>query len=116
MTNESGAFFQAGLRVGGPFSILVNADGFDGEAIDGVFLRPGSQAPLRIALNTQATDIIVVRGQAINTTDLNNGVGSNFSARDIANQPSATRDVISRPAGVLRRRRPALRDRREPAL
>ncbi|MCR9129476.1 MAG: TonB-dependent receptor [Alphaproteobacteria bacterium] len=95
VTNESGAFFQSGLRVGGPFSILVNAEGFDGQAIDGVFLRPGSQAPLRIALNPQATDIIVVTGQAINTTDLNNGVGSNFTAEDIANQPAANRDVIA---------------------
>ena len=95
VTNESGAFFQGGLRVGGPFSILISAPGFEGEAIDGVSLRPGSNSPLTIALNDQARDIIVVTGQAINQTDLNNGVGSNFSASDIANQPSATRDVIA---------------------
>ncbi len=95
VTNETGSFFQGGLRVGGPFSILVSAEGFQGEAIDGVNLRPGSNAPLSIRLGAQATDIIVVTGQAINTTDLNNGVGSNFSARDIANQPSANRDVIA---------------------
>lgn len=95
VTNDSGAFFQGGLRVGGPFSILISAPGFEGEAIDGVNLRPGSNSPLTIALNDQAADIIVVTGQAINQTDLNNGVGSNFSASDIANQPSATRDVIA---------------------
>jgi hypothetical protein len=95
VTNETGSFFQSGLRVGGPFTILVSAPGFEGEAIDGVFLRPGSQSPLNIVLNPQATDVIVVTGQAINAGDLNNGVGTNFTAQDIANQPAANRDVIA---------------------
>ncbi|MAP48961.1 MAG: hypothetical protein CMH90_05715 [Oceanicaulis sp.] len=94
VTNETGQFFQSGLRVGGPYSIIVAAPGFQGEALDGVNLRPGNQSPLTLTLNPQAADVIVVTGQAINTTDLNNGVGSNFSADDIANQPSANRDVI----------------------
>lgn len=93
-TNEVGAFSQSGLRVGGPFSILVSAPGFEGEAIDGLNFVPGSNAPLTIALNPQAMDVVVVTGQAINRTDLNNGVGSTYSARDISNQPSANRDVI----------------------
>ncbi len=95
VTGDTGSFFQSGLRVGGPFTILVSAPGFEGEAIDGVFLRPGSQSPLNIVLNPQATDVIVVTGQAINMSDLNNGVGTNFTAEDIANQPAANRDVIA---------------------
>lgn len=94
VTNETGQFFQSGLRVGGPYSIIVAAPGFQGEALDGVNLRPGNQSPLTLTLNPQAADVIVVTGQAINTMDLNNGVGSNFTAEDIANQPSANRDVI----------------------
>jgi len=96
VTNETGQFFQGGLRVGGPYTIVVAAAGFEGEVVDGMFLRPGSQSPLTLTLNPQSTtDVIVVTGQAINTNDLNNGVGSNFSARDIANQPAANRDVIA---------------------
>ena len=34
-------------------------------------------------------------GTVINATDLNNGVGSNYTARDISNQPSLNRDVIA---------------------
>jgi len=94
VTNETGQFFQSGLRVGGPYTVVVAAPGFEGEALNDVFLRPGNQAPLSLTLNPQGTDVIVVTGQAINTMDLNNGVGSNFSAEDIANQPSANRDVI----------------------
>jgi hypothetical protein len=94
-TTESGQFFASGLRVGGPYSVLVAAAGFEGEALDGLTLQPGSQSPLRIALAPQSTEVIVVTGQAINTNDLNNGVGSNFTARNIANQPSLNRDVVS---------------------
>ncbi|GGE41150.1 Oar protein [Marinicauda pacifica] len=94
VTNESGNFSQSGLRVGGPFTVAVNAPGFEGDVIDGLNLAPGSQPPLTLTLNPQASDVIVVTGQAINRLDLNNGVGSVYSARDIANQPSANRDVL----------------------
>lgn len=95
VTNETGAFSQAGLRVGGPFTITVSAAGFEGEAIDGLRFVPGANAPLTIALNPQVTDVVVVTGQAINRMDLNNGVGSVYSASDISNQPAANRDVIA---------------------
>lgn len=94
-TNDSGAFFASGLRVGGPYTITVAASGFDGQALEGLNLRPGPQSPLRLTLNPQGEDVIVVTGQAINTNDLNNGVGSNFTSRDIANQPTISRDVIA---------------------
>ncbi len=94
-TTASGQFFASGLRVGGPYTVTVSAAGFEGEALDGLRLQPGSQSPLRIALAPQTTEVITVTGQAINTTDLNNGVGSNFTARNIANQPSLNRDVVS---------------------
>ena len=94
-TGGSGAFLQTGLRVGGPYTIIVSAPGFEGEALDGLRLAPGGQAPLRIALAPTAADVITVTGQAISRQDLNAGVGSNFTARDVANQPSLSRDVIS---------------------
>lgn len=96
VTGATGAFFQSGLRVGGPYTITVVAPGFEGDVIENLSLRPGSQPPLRIALRPAATtDVIVVTGQAVNTLDLNNGVGSSYTAEDIANQPSLARDVIS---------------------
>ncbi|MEO1039892.1 MAG: TonB-dependent receptor [Pseudomonadota bacterium] len=95
VTNETGAFFQSGLRVGGPYTVTITAPGYQGDALTGLNLRPGSQAPLRFSLDPQAVETIVVTGQAINTLDLNNGVGSNFTADDIANQPAANRDVIA---------------------
>lgn len=93
-TGDTGSFFQPGLRVGGPYTISVMAPGFEGEVLEGLFLRPGTQAPLQIALSSANVDVITVTGVAINRIDLNNGVGSSYSARDIANQPATSRDVL----------------------
>jgi len=93
-TSATGSFFQSGLRVGGPYSIYVSAAGFEGDVLEGLFLQPGPQAPLTIALNSANREVITVTGTAINTIDLNNGVGSNFSARDVTNAPSLNRDLI----------------------
>lgn len=94
-TGGTGQFVQTGLRVGGPYNLMVSAPGFDGDAIEGLTLAPGAQAPLRITLAPATADVVTVTGQAISRVDLNAGVGSNFTARDVANQPSLARDVIS---------------------
>lgn len=94
-TGGSGQFVQTGLRVGGPYNLMVSAPGYEGDAIEGLTLAPGAQAPIRITLAPATADVITVTGQAISRVDLNAGVGSNFTARDVANQPSLSRDVIS---------------------
>lgn len=94
-TGATGSFFESGLRVGGPYAVTITAAGFEGEALNDLFLAPGSQAPLQVALDAQSMETIIVTGVAVNSLDLNNGVGSNYSARDIANQPAANRDVIA---------------------
>ncbi|MDZ7789704.1 MAG: TonB-dependent receptor [Xanthomonadales bacterium] len=98
VTGDSGGFFRSGLRVGGPYQITVQAEGYEGEQESDIFLEPGSQDPLVFTLGEANRDLgsIQVVGTAISeATALNNGVGSTFSARDIQNQPSADRDVIS---------------------
>lgn len=99
-TSSNGGFFQTGLRPGGPYSITVSAPGFQGTAVEGLNLSPGTQPPLRLRLaatgdDTAVLDTVVVTGAAISALDLNNGVGSNYSARDVANQPSLARDIIA---------------------
>ncbi|OZB17869.1 MAG: hypothetical protein B7X53_05050 [Hyphomonas sp. 34-62-18] len=99
-TSSNGGFFQTGLRPGGPYSITVSAPGFEGTAVEGLNLSPGTQPPLRLRLaatgdDTAVLDTVVVTGAAISALDLNNGVGSNYGARDVANQPSLARDIIA---------------------
>ena len=93
-TTGTGSFYASGLRVGGPYRVFVSAPGFEGDVIDDLMLQPGSQAPISIRLSSATTDVITVTGQAINTLDLNNGVGSTYSARDVSNTPSLNRDLI----------------------
>jgi outer membrane receptor for ferrienterochelin and colicin len=93
-TTATGSFFASGLRVGGPYRLFVTAAGYEGDVSDGLMLQPGSQAPISIRLAAASVEVITVTGQAINTLDLNNGVGSSFSSRDVANAPSLNRDLI----------------------
>ena len=98
-TGSSGNFFQAGLRPGGPYSITVTAEGFDGGTLDNLNFAPGPQSPLRITLassdDTAVLEKVVVTGAAINVLDLNSGVGSNLTSKDISNQPTLNRDLAS---------------------
>ncbi len=93
-TGNNGSFFEGGLRVGGPYTATVTAPGFEPIVLDGLFFEPGSNNPLTLTLRPQdAVEQIIVRGTAVNAIDLNNGVGSSFTAADLANQPSFDRDL-----------------------
>ncbi len=98
-TGTSGNFFQSGLRPGGPYSLTVEAQGFEGGTLTGLSFAPGPQSPLQLTLaaidDTAVLEKVVVTGSAINLQDLNNGVGSNLTSRDLANQPTLNRDLAS---------------------
>ena len=95
-TGGSGSFFQPGLRVGGPYTIRVDADGFQGAQIDAIFLAPGSQRPFNVELTpvAEAYEELVVVAEAMPIQDLKNGIGSQYTSDDILNQPATSRDVI----------------------
>ncbi|MFN3312307.1 MAG: TonB-dependent receptor domain-containing protein [Hyphomonas sp.] len=100
VTSSNGNFFQTGLRPGGPYSIVVAAPGYAGESLGDIRLSPGTSPALRIRVAAEGDDtammgVVTVTGSAISQLDLNNGVGSNYSSRDIANQPSLARDIIA---------------------
>lgn len=90
-TNSSGGFFATGLRVGGPYTVSIVAEGLESDEVVDIFLDAGEVEPLRVTM--YETTAIVVTGVRPSVS-LNNGAGSAFTDRDIANQPSVTRDVI----------------------
>lgn len=96
-TGASGNYFQPGLRIGGPYTVAVTAEGYRVSHVDDVYFTQGTQPALDISLEQEQQEMeeIVVSAEAAPVRDLNNGVGSDFSAVDIANTPSGTRDVIS---------------------
>ena len=96
-TGDSGQFFAGGLRVGGPYTVRAVADEYGTEVREEVYLQPGSQNPLAIAMEPAVGEVdrITVTGQrSMAGIELNSGVGSTFSSRDIENQPAIERDVI----------------------
>ncbi len=99
-TSSNGVYFDSGLRVGGPYSIVVGADGYQMETLDGLRLSPVGTETFNVNLAALAeTDTITVVGRTIGRQDLNNGVGSSFTAADLANQPNADRTL----EGLLQR-------------
>ena len=85
-STANGNFYQAGLRVGGPYRITVTAPGYQEAVLDDVYLRAGDQADFRIRVRASGgVEEVVVLGQRIEGRDLNNGVGSFFTDEDITN-------------------------------
>ena len=95
-SGASGGFFQSGLRVGGPYTIRITAEGYRNAEFEQIYLSAGSQEPLRVTLQpvSEGMEEIIVTGQATVMRDLNSGVGSSFTAEDINNTPATQRDVI----------------------
>lgn len=95
VTTGNGAFYQPGLRVGGPYRVLIARNGYRDRELAPIALKPGTQAPLTVTLVPLDVEEVVVTASALDAArDLNNGVGSAYTAADIADQPSVTRDVI----------------------
>ena len=95
-TGDSGTFFESGLRVGGPYQLIISAPGHQTNTVDNIFLRTGSQPPMRLSIQASTSELeaIVVTATLEATRDLNAGVGSSYTTEDIDNQPATRRDVI----------------------
>ncbi len=91
----NGAFYQSGLRVGGPYEMRFSADGHRRRTLAPVTLRAGTQRPLVVnMIPLDVEEVVATASAAPLELGLNNGVGSAYSAQDIGNQPNVTRDVI----------------------
>jgi len=95
-TSADGYYYQPGLRVGGPYTFVVSASGYRGAHHDGIYFSQGTQPELDLALEPIVEEIeeIITTARAVPIHDLNNGVGSAFTAEDIVNTTGGERDVI----------------------
>jgi len=95
-TGEAGRFFQPGLRVGGPYTITVSADGYRDGMFDQIFLAPGTQKPFDLTLESVGEEIeeLIVTAEQTPIQDLSSAIGSAYSSEDIINMPATNRDVI----------------------
>ncbi|WP_205859273.1 TonB-dependent receptor [Pleionea sediminis] len=98
--NDAGSFVVSGLRVGGPYTIVIDSDTYQDKELTDVYLEVGS--PLQIneqLLSTDDANKVVITASRSDFRYPNSGSSSVFSARDIENSPSFGRDIKD----VLRR-------------
>lgn len=92
-TNETGAFNATGLRVGGPYQVIIDSERFQDATKENVYLQLGQTFRLNEQLGeAQSMENIVVTGQQISYSS-NAGSSSVFGSESITNSPSFDRDI-----------------------
>jgi hypothetical protein len=97
-TDAEGRYTARGLRVGGPYTVTVQKDGFQGEASENVFLLLGETSSVNVDLDPAATteleavEVVAATQSAIFSPD-NMGTGSNVTREQIDSFPSINRNL-----------------------
>ncbi|MBF7071971.1 TonB-dependent receptor [Glaciecola sp. MH2013] len=92
-TSANGTFNARGLRVGGPYTLIV-AESEGSRTIEDVYVNLGEAAELTISLvPSAAVERIVVTGSASGLITETVGPSSNYGFDDLQFQPSVDRDI-----------------------
>ena len=94
-TSSNGGFSVRSLEVGGPFTVVANAPGYQAERAEGLTVGLSGATSLRfeLASQTSGNDEIVVTAQSITTSPRALGPGSSFGLDVLEEQPSLSRDI-----------------------
>ncbi|CUS47899.1 MAG: Oar family TonB-dependent receptor [Idiomarinaceae bacterium HL-53] len=94
-TNSSGIFSASGLRVGGPYRVIIESDTYEGQTLEDIFLQLGDAYRLNAQLETREENFerIQVTGRAINFTSLQAGSSSTWGEEEIRRVPAFDRDL-----------------------
>ena len=90
-TNESGTFIANGLRVGGPYTVIIDSDTFNDTTVENIFLNLGETYRLTSQLAPLNIEKIEVSGYKI--VQQAGGSSSTFGEDTINNMPSFNRDI-----------------------
>lgn len=95
VTNEAGAFVASGLRVGGPYRVIIETDTFEGQTLEDIFLQLGAAYRLNAQLEERKAQYerITVTGRAMNFTSLQAGSSSTWGENEIQTLPAFDRDL-----------------------
>ncbi|KQZ69515.1 hypothetical protein ASE06_01455 [Sphingopyxis sp. Root214] len=90
-TDASGNFGANGLRVGGPFTVEVTADGFDSAQVTDLFLQAGQ--PFRLPITLEDTAIVVTASSMKGAVETSNGPITALNREAIEGAASINRDI-----------------------
>jgi hypothetical protein len=92
-TDASGGFNAAGLRLGGPVTVEVTADGFETASQEIGFLTAGQAQRISVALAEMGQTIVVTGARTRSSISLGTGAATVLSANDIAGVANVNRDI-----------------------
>lgn len=91
-TNADGSFAANGLRVGGPFTVTVDADGYQSAQVTDLYLQAGQ--PFRLPVTLEAAQEIVVTASSIRgALETSNGPITALGREQIDGAASVNRDI-----------------------
>lgn len=92
VTSADGRFSAQNLVVGGPYTVAVNAPGFEGQTVSDLFTSLQGATALTFALSSGAGEIVVT-GSRVQVTQLAVGPGTSFGIEVLESAPSFNRDI-----------------------
>ncbi|HWW57329.1 MAG TPA: TonB-dependent receptor [Sphingopyxis sp.] len=91
-TGADGRFNTSGLTTGGPYTVSVAADTFEGQTLQNIYTTLQGSTDLAFSLTSGGGEIVVT-GSRVRVTQLEVGPGTSFSTEVLASAPSFNRDV-----------------------
>ena len=92
-SSESGNFVVNGLRVGGPFTVEVTADGYASYSVTDILTQIGTPYALPLELATTGDEIVVTASKVQGAGTISQGPSTVLTADAILNVASLNRDV-----------------------
>ncbi|GAB2191464.1 TonB-dependent receptor [Sessilibacter sp. MAH1] len=92
-TNSNGRFSARGLRVGGPYRIIVDSNTFEDETQEGIFLQLGETFNFNATLGDGNIEEVTVIADASALNNTATGPSSTFNLSDIQSIPAINRDI-----------------------
>ncbi len=93
VTNEGGVFNASGLRVGGPYRLMVDSDVYADTEINDVFLKLGETFQLQSSLQAESVERIQVSGAQLAAVSGDTGPAARFDNLKLETMPAVNRDI-----------------------
>ncbi len=88
--NSSGNYSATGLRVGGPYKVIIDSDKFVDQELANIYLQLGKVKRLSVELESEANTMVITGARVIQEAG---GSSSVFGAEAIINAVSFNRDI-----------------------
>lgn len=93
VTNQTGVFSVSGLRVGGPYKVILDSDVYSDAEINDVFLSLGDTFQLQRSLESANVERIQVTGAQLAATTGDTGPAARFDTDTLQSMPTLNRDI-----------------------